>query len=194
MYKIFNEGMIEIITGPMFSGKSEELLRRLRTLEYAKLKPLVIKPKFDTRFSEEEIVSRSGVRHKTHILSDIREVYDLLKFDTYKAIVIDEAHFFGKDLVAVADNLANLGYLVIIAGLDQDYLRRPFGPIPDLLAIAERVTKLQAICVVCQHAASTSFRKIESNQQNLLGNYHEYEARCRKCHNKGEKQKQQNVN
>ncbi|TPR53708.1 thymidine kinase [Metamycoplasma neophronis] len=192
MYKIFNEGMIEVITGPMFSGKSEELLRRLRTLEYAKLKPLVIKPKFDTRFSAEEIVSRSGISHKTHILDNIKDIYDLLKQDSYKAVVIDEAHFFGHDLVLVADDLANLGYLVIIAGLDQDYLRQPFGPMPELMAIAERVTKLQAICVVCQHAASTSFRKVASNKTNLLGNYHEYEARCRKCHVHGEKMKKVN--
>ncbi|AWX42837.1 thymidine kinase [Metamycoplasma cloacale] len=185
MYKIFNEGMIEVITGPMFSGKSEELLRRLRTIEYAKLKPLVIKPSFDTRFSDNEIVSRAGIKSKTHCLKNIKEIYELLKEDQYKAVVIDEAHFFDETLVEVADDLANRGYLVIIAGLDQDYTRKPFGCIPQLLAIAERVTKLQAICVQCQHAASTSYRKIKSDQQNVLGNYQEYEARCRKCHIKG---------
>ncbi|TPE57987.1 thymidine kinase [[Mycoplasma] falconis] len=189
MYKNFNEGMIEVITGPMFSGKSEELLRRLRTLEYAKLKPLVIKPQFDTRFSSKEIVSRAGVKHQTHVLSDINEVYQLLRLDKYKAVVIDEAHFFSLDLVSVADDLANKGYLVIVAGLDQDYLRKPFGPIPNLLAIAERVTKLQAICVICQHAASTSYRKVSSDESHLLGNTQEYEARCRKCHNLGIKNK-----
>ncbi|AZG68696.1 thymidine kinase [Mycoplasma struthionis] len=188
MYKIFNEGMIEVITGPMFSGKSEELLRRLRTLEYAKLKPLVIKPKFDTRFSSEKIISRSGVSHETHVLEDINDLYLLLKKDPeIKAVVIDEAHFFNQDLVKVADDLANKGYLIIVAGLDQDYLRQPFGPIPNLLAIAERVTKLAAICVKCQHAASTSFRKIKDNSQHLLGDQDEYEVRCRKCHVKGMK-------
>ena len=189
MYKVFNDGMIEVIVGPMFSGKSEELLKRLRTLEYAKLTPLVIKPKFDSRFSETEIVSRSGVKHDTHTLSNIREVYDLLKNKEYKAILIDEAHWFNDELVDVADDLANKGYLVIVAGLDMDYLRRPFGPMPKLLAIAERITKLQAICVVCQHAASTSFRKSASSELNVLGDIDIYEARCRKCHNLGMKKK-----
>ncbi|WP_373436235.1 thymidine kinase [Metamycoplasma equirhinis] len=185
MYKNFNEGMIEVITGPMFSGKSEELLRRIRTLEYAKLKPLVIKPKFDIRFSDNEIVSRSGSRHKTIVLQNISEVYELLKNSQYKAIAIDEANFFGAELIEVAKNLANSGYLVIISGLDQDYLQRPFSPIPELLAMAERITKLQAVCIICQHAASTSFRKVKNNETNLLGDVNEYEARCRKCHNLG---------
>jgi len=190
MYKTFNDGMIEVITGPMFSGKSEELLRRVRTLEYAKMLPLLIKPEYDNRFSDDEIVSRCGVRRKTHSLKNINDVYELLKQDKYKAIIIDEAHFFGNSLIEVADDLANKGYLVIVAGLDQDYLRKPFGPIPALMAMAERVTKLQAICVVCQHAASTSFRKDSSNEQNLIGDYNEYEARCRKCHIMGQKQKE----
>ncbi|AWX69298.1 thymidine kinase [[Mycoplasma] anseris] len=185
MYKTFNEGMIEVIVGPMFSGKSEELLKRLRILEYAKFKSLVVKPVFDKRFSETEIVSRCGVRHKTHTIENANQIYDLLKQDDYQAVLIDEANFFGNDLIEVADNLANKGLLVIISGLDQDYKRRPFGPMPQLMAIAERVTKLQAICVVCQHAASTSFRKIESDETQVLGNFNEYEARCRKCHNKG---------
>lgn len=113
----------------------------------------------------------------------------MLQEDKYKAIVIDEAHWFNEELVKVADNLANKGYLVIVAGLDQNYLREPFGPIPNLLAIAERVTKLQAICVKCQHAASTSFRKVAVSEINLLGDFQEYEARCRKCHNAGQKEK-----
>lgn len=193
MYKTFNDGMIEIITGPMFSGKSEELLKRLRILEYAKLKPLVIKPIFDNRFSENNIVSRSGVKHITHSIKNIEEIYALLEKDTYKAILIDEAHFFSESIVEIADDLANKGYLVIISGLDLNYLRKPFNHMAKLMAIAERVTKLQAICVICQHAASTSFRKIKSDKINLLGDVDEYEARCRKCHIVGEIAKEKDI-
>lgn len=182
MYKKFSNGMIELITGPMFSGKSEELLRRLRTLSYAKFNSLLIKPEYDNRFSEDEIVSRSGLKEKTHTLKNINDIYNLLKNDKYQAILIDEAHFFGQDLIKVADDLANLGYLLIIAGLDQDYLRRPFSPISDLMAIAETVTKLQAVCVVCQNIATTSYRKIKNNELNYIGDFNEYEARCRRCH------------
>ncbi|RMA79113.1 thymidine kinase [Metamycoplasma subdolum] len=192
MYKNFNEGMIEVITGPMFSGKSEELLKRLRILEYAKLKPLVVKPQFDSRFSREKIVSRSGVSHETFTIKNSKDIFDLLKKDSYKAVLIDEANFFDDGLVEVADELANRGYLVIVAGLDQNFMRKPFGPMASLMAIAERVTKLQAICTICQHAASTSFRKVSSKIEHLLGDEDEYEARCRKCHLKGEKAKQQN--
>lgn len=189
MYKNFSKGMIEIITGPMFSGKSEELLRRLRTLSYAKFNSLIIKPKYDNRFSENEIVSRCGLKHKTFSIKKIEEIYNLLNKQKYQAVLIDEAHFFGLDLINIADDLANKGYLVIIAGLDQDYQRRPFEPIPSLMAIAETVTKLQAICVVCQNIASTSYRKAKSDDLNYLGDYNEYEARCRKCHLLGEKVK-----
>ncbi|WP_330463695.1 thymidine kinase [Metamycoplasma gateae] len=182
MYKKFSNGMIELITGPMFSGKSEELLRRLRTLSYAKFNSLLIKPEYDNRFSEDEIVSRSGLKEKTHTLKNINDIYNLLKNDKYQAILIDEAHFFGQDLIKVADDLANLGYLLIIAGLDQDYLRRPFSPISDLMAMAETVTKLQAVCVVCQNIATTSYRKIKNNELNYIGDFNEYEARCRRCH------------
>ncbi|WP_412031484.1 thymidine kinase [Metamycoplasma buccale] len=190
MYKTFNDGMIEIITGPMFSGKSEELLKRVRILEYAKLKPLVIKPTFDSRFSNDNIVSRAGIKHATYNVENVSEIYELLKKDKYKAILIDEAHFFDETLVSLADDLANKGYLVIISGLDLNYLRKPFNHMAKLMAMAERVTKLQAICVVCQHAASTSFRKVKSNKLNLLGDANEYEARCRKCHIIGEKEKE----
>ena len=189
MYKTFNNGMIEIITGPMFSGKSEELLRRLRTLEYAKFTSLVIKPDFDTRFSNKKIVSRAGNEHITHTIKDIEEIYDLLKEKNYNAILIDEAHFFSNKLVDVANELANKGYLVIVAGLDLNFKMQPFENIAHLMALAERVTKLQAVCMVCQHAASTSFRKVKVDEVNFLGDHSEYEARCRKCDLKGEAEK-----
>ncbi|PYF43081.1 thymidine kinase [Metamycoplasma alkalescens] len=185
MYKKFSDGMIEVITGPMFSGKSEELLKKLRTLSYAKFDALVIKPDFDSRFSKDEIVSRCGLKEKTFTIKDIKDIYSLLEKKKYQAILIDEAHFFSNELVDVVDDLANKGYLIIVAGLDQDYQRKPFGPIPNLMAIAEKVTKLQAICVVCQNIATTSYKKINNHQLHFLGDYDEYEARCRKCHNKG---------
>ncbi|MGX9372898.1 thymidine kinase [Mycoplasma sp. 3398] len=186
MYKRFSKGMIEIITGPMFSGKTEELLRRLRTLSYAKFNSLVIKPEYDNRFSDSEIVSRCGLKERTFSIKRIEDIYELLDKAKYDAILIDEAHFFGNNLISVADDLANKGYLIIIAGLDQDYRRQPFGPMPNLMAIAETITKLHAICVICQNVATTSYRKIKNKSLNLLGNYNEYEARCRKCHLLGE--------
>ncbi|MBU4692249.1 thymidine kinase [Mycoplasma zalophi] len=188
MYNKFSNGMIEVITGPMFSGKSEELLRRIRILEYAKYNILVIKPSFDTRFSISKIVSRAGTEHKTFVLDDIKKVYELINEDT-NAIVIDEAHFFGDDIVQVVNELANKGFLVIVSGLDQDFLKRPFYNMSQILSLAERVTKLQAVCVVCHNLASCSYRKSNDADVLLLDNTSNYEARCRKCHNDGIKNK-----
>ncbi|MBN4089244.1 thymidine kinase [Mycoplasma enhydrae] len=185
MNEKYNKGSIEIITGPMYSGKSEELLRKFKTLWYVGFNSLIIKPKFDNRFSETEIVSRAGTKCDTYTLEDINEIYSLLKKEHYDSILIDEAHFFSEDIIKIADDLANKGYLVVIAGLDQDYLHKPFGPMPQLMAIAERVTKLNAICVICKNLASMSYRKIDSEEQRLLGDYNEYEPRCRRCYNLG---------
>ncbi|QJR44212.1 thymidine kinase [Mycoplasma miroungirhinis] len=188
MYNKFSNGMIEVITGPMFSGKSEELLRRIRILEYAKYKILVIKPAFDTRFSSSKIVSRAGTEHHTIVLKDINEIYSLID-DKINAIAIDEANFFSNDIVNIVDDLANKGYLIIVSGLDQDYLRQPFENIAQILSLAERVTKLNAICVVCHNLASCSYRKTQDNSVLLLDNTSNYEARCRKCHIKGMKER-----
>ncbi|ENY68651.1 Thymidine kinase [Metamycoplasma auris 15026] len=185
MYPKYSDGMIEVIVGPMFSGKTEELLKKLRILSYAKFNTLVIKPSFDTRFATDQIVSRNGLRTPTHSLKNIKDIHNLLKQEKYQAILIDEAHFFGDEIIEVCDDLANSGYLVIIAGLDLDYLRRPFNHMAQLMAIAEKVTKLYAICVQCQNIATTSFKKIKNNDLHFLGDTDEYEARCRKCHLKG---------
>ncbi|MGZ9413234.1 thymidine kinase [Mycoplasma sp. 480] len=186
MYKKFSEGMIEVITGPMFSGKSEELLKRIRILEYANIKTLVVKPHFDNRFAEDEIISRSGAKISTFNASTAEEIKELFNKKNYKAIAIDEVHFFGKDVLNLLSDLADDGVRVIVSGLDMDYLRRPFSIVPALLSMAENVTKLQAVCVKCKNAASTSFRKINSKNVKLLGDTEEYEARCRSCHIKGE--------
>ncbi|WGI36788.1 thymidine kinase [Mesomycoplasma lagogenitalium] len=193
MYKKFSEGMIEVITGPMFSGKSEELLKRIRILEYANIKTLVIKPNFDTRFSENEIISRSGAKISTHSVSSADEIRELFKKKNYKAVAIDEVHFFNKDVLTLINELADDGIRVIVSGLDLDYLRRPFGIMPYLLSMAETITKLQAVCVRCKNAASTSFRKVNSRNLKMLGDIEEYEARCRSCHIKGEFTKMQEV-
>ncbi|MBN3535056.1 thymidine kinase [Mycoplasma procyoni] len=186
MYKKFSEGMIEVITGPMFSGKSDELLKRIRILGYANIKTLVIKPVFDNRFSENEIISRSGSKIATHNASSADEIRELFEKGNYKAVAIDEIHFFSKDILGLIGELADDGVRVIVSGLDMDYLRRPFGIMPSILAMAEHVTKLQAICVKCKNAATTSFRKGNSRSLKLLGDIEEYEARCRSCHIKGE--------
>ncbi|CAC13318.1 THYMIDINE KINASE [Mycoplasmopsis pulmonis] len=189
MYNRFNKGMIEVITGPMFSGKTEELLRRFRLLNYAKAKTLLIKPAFDTRFSKEEIISRAGVKTKTHSVKNTEQIRKILEKEKFDALVIDEIHFFDFDIVYLIEELANSGYHIIVSGLDQNFKREPFEVVSYLLSIAEKVTKLQAICVKCQRAATTTFRKVESKEIKLLGDVDEYEARCRKCHIQGSKDK-----
>ncbi|UVD81856.1 thymidine kinase [Mycoplasma iguanae] len=188
MYKKFSEGMIEVITGPMFSGKSDELLKRIITLSYANVKTLIFKPTFDTRFSDDEIVSRSGAKMKAYNVKDSQQIREIIsqQKSKFKAIAIDEVHFFDKDLIFLIDELANSGYRVIVSGLDQDFLRRPFTIMPQLLAMAEHIDKLQAICVVCKNAASTTFRKVNKSNIKLIGDTDEYESRCRSCHIKGE--------
>ncbi|VEU59697.1 thymidine kinase [Mesomycoplasma neurolyticum] len=182
MYKKFYKGMIEVITGPMFSGKSDELLKRIRILKYANIETLVIKHKFDKRFSDEEIISRTGAKVKAKSASNIEEIKKLFNPRIHQAIAIDEAQFFQKDLVNFINEKADQGIRIIVSGLDMDYLRRPFGIMPQILAIAEHITKLQAICLQCKKAASTTFRKTKSNALKVLGDVDEYEARCRNCH------------
>ncbi|MGX9395390.1 thymidine kinase [Mycoplasma sp. 3341] len=177
----FDQGIIQVITGPMFSGKSEELLKRVRTLEYAGYKMTIIKPAIDTRFGKDNIVSRSGIKHETHSLQDIKDIYQLIEEDT-NAIIIDEAQFFGDEIVEIVDDLANKGYLVIVSGLDQDYRRKPFKNMAMIMAIAEKVTKLYAVCVVCKNRASCSYRTVNSKKTILIDDESSYEARCRNCH------------
>lgn len=173
-------GWIEVICGSMFSGKSEELIRRLHRCEIARQKIQVFKPTRDTRFSDTDIVSHSALRIPSIPVSDSQELFNEVLPDT-QVIGIDEAQFFDNGLIEVCESLANQGKRIIVAGLDQDYRGVPFEPIPQLMAIAEFVTKTHAICVICGNPANRSYRKVASEERILLGAEDNYEPRCRKC-------------
>ena len=173
-------GWIEVIAGSMFSGKSEELIRRLRRARIARLKVQVFKPEIDVRFSRDHIVSHSEMRHESRAVCGAREILELLDPST-EVVGIDEAQFFDNDLVAVVNELAGRGVRVIVAGLDQDYTGRPFEPMPQLLAVAEYITKTHAICVRCGQPANYSQRTVQVEGQVVVGAADAYEARCRRC-------------
>jgi len=175
-------GSIEVITGSMFSGKTEELIRRLRRAQYAGLKVEIFKPSLDNRYSDKRVVSHD----ETSILStpvDNASSILLLSGDV-EVIGIDEAQFFDNSIVEVCNRLADNGIRVLIAGLDMDFMGKPFGPMPALITIAEYVTKLHAICVRCGNLANYSFRKSEEEQVVVLGEKDKYEPLCRNCYNK----------
>jgi len=175
------EGSIEVICGSMFSGKTEELIRRLRRAEIAKLKIENFKPKSDTRYAESAIVSHNAnAIHSTPV--DHSSAILLYGGDSH-VVGIDEAQFFDDELPEVCTKLANKGIRVIVAGLDMDFSGKPFGPIPRLMAIAEKVTKVQAVCVKCGGPALYSFRLVENDSKFLLGEKESYEPRCRNCYN-----------
>lgn len=173
-------GWIEVIAGCMFSGKTEELIRRLRRAKIAKQEVKIFKPKIDNRFSNSDIVSHSEQSLPSILIDDIKEIYKYS--DDAEVIGIDEAQFFSYDIVDVCNKLANEGKRVIIAGLDQDYRGMPFEPMPQLLATAEYITKTLAICVVCGNPADKTQRKTTSSERVVVGASEVYEARCRKCH------------
>ncbi len=173
-------GWIEVIAGSMFSGKSEELIRRLRRARIARQKVQVFKPEIDERFSKDHIVSHSEMRHESHAVGSAAEILARVAPET-DVVGIDEAQFFDNDLVAVANELAGRGVRVIIAGLDQDYTGRPFEPMPQLLAVAEYITKTHAICVRCGQPANYSQRIIPVEERVVVGASDTYEARCRRC-------------
>ncbi len=173
-------GWIEVIAGSMFSGKSEELIRRLRRAKIARQKVQVFKPEVDTRFSQDHIVSHSEMRHESSNVSSTKDLLARLEPDT-EVVGIDEGQFFDNELVAVANTLAQRGVRVIIAGLDQDYTGKPWEPMPQLLAIAEYITKTHAICMKCGQPANYSQRTFESEERVAVGAAGMYEARCRRC-------------
>jgi thymidine kinase len=173
-------GWIEVISGCMFSGKTEELIRRLRRAQIAKQNVKIFKPNIDTRFSKNSIVSHSEQSLPSILIKDINEVIELSQ--DAQVIGIDEAQFFSSDIVNVCNELANKDKRVIVAGLDQDYKGIPFEPMPHLLAIAEYITKALAICVVCGNPADKTQRKTTSSERVVVGASDIYEARCRKCH------------
>lgn len=173
-------GWIEVITGSMFSGKSEELIRRIRRAQIARLKVQVFKPVIDDRYSSDHIVSHSDMRIASTNVRNSDEVIRLVADDT-EVVGIDEGQFFDLNLPAACNTLADLGKRVIVAGLDQDYLGRPFEPMPQLLAIAEYITKTLAICMVCGDPANHTQRLVQSGERVLVGASGTYEARCRHC-------------
>jgi thymidine kinase len=185
---IRNTGWIEVVCGSMFSGKSEELIRRIRRCQIAKQRIQIFKPQRDTRFSKTDIVSHNESRIASVPVSDSQELYRLVEPET-QVVGIDEAQFFDNGLVQVCEILANEGKRVIVAGLDQDYRGLPFEPLPQLMAVAEFVTKCLAICVVCGNPANRSYRKVASEERILLGATDVYEPRCRKCFRVEEDQK-----
>jgi len=175
-----HHGWIEVITGSMFSGKSEELIRRLRRAQIARQKVQIFKPRIDSRYSDDHIVSHSEMRMESSTVANSAELITAVDADT-EVVGIDEGQFFDPRLPAACDTLANQGKRVIVAGLDQDYLGNPFEPMPQLLAIAEYITKTHAVCVVCGNPASHTQRLIASSERVLLGAQGTYEARCRRC-------------
>ncbi|MBS1503895.1 MAG: thymidine kinase [Bacteroidetes bacterium] len=174
-------GSIEVICGSMFSGKTEELIRRLRRAQIARLSVEIFKPRTDTRFDETAVVSHNSTSiHSTPV--DNSSAILLLGSDV-QVVGIDEAQFFDSELPKVCTILANRGVRVIVAGLDMDYRGEPFGPMPGLMAIAESVTKVQAVCVRCGNPALYSYRLAPGNETVLLGEKESYEPRCRVCYN-----------
>ena len=174
-------GRIEVICGSMFSGKTEELIRRLKRAKFARQKVEIFKPALDTRYSQEEVVSHDS----NHILSTpIESSASILLLATDVDVGIDEAQFFDDELPAVCNELVRRGTRVIIAGLDMDFKCQPFGPMPALMALADEVTKVHAICVRCGNLAYVSHRTVENDKLVLLGEKMEYEPLCRDCYYK----------
>ena len=175
-------GWIEVVCGSMFSGKTEELIRRIRRAQYASLNVIIFKPKLDTRDKKNTVVSHDGKVIQCKTIKKSEEIYKRVK--DCKVVGIDEAQFFNNNLVEVCNQLANQGVRVIIAALDMDYEGNPFEPIPQLMSIAEDVTKVRAICIQCGDLANYSYRIVDKDEQILLGEKNEYEARCRNCFSK----------
>jgi thymidine kinase len=179
-----NLGWIEVICGPMFSGKSEELMRRLRRAMIARKRVQVFKPLIDDRYSADEIVSHNDSRMKSQAVASAADILPSVEART-EVIGIDESNFFGADLAEVATRLADGGKQVIIAGLDTDYMGRPFSPMPELLSLGESITKTLAICMRCGNPAKHTQRLVESTDLIVVGATGMYEARCRRCFEPG---------
>ncbi len=182
------DGWIEVICGCMFAGKTEELIRRINRITYAKKSILVFKPKIDNRYDEGSVVSHSQKKIKSIVISNASEILENLPKELPYAIAVDEVQFFGEELIPVIESLANSGVRIICAGLDQDFRGEPFGIMPMILSRAEYVTKLQAICQVCGQPATRTQRIINGEPADyddpiiLVSAAEKYEARCRHCH------------
>jgi len=177
--EVSRRGSIEVITGSMFSGKTEELIRRLRRAQYAGLKVEIFKPSLDKRYSESRVVSHDEKSILSTAVDNASSI--LLLAADVRVVGIDEAQFFDNAIIDVCNNLADNGIRIVIAGLDMDFMGNPFGPMPGLLAIAEYVTKVHAICMRCGNLAQYSFRKSDEEQVVLLGEKDKYEPLCRSC-------------
>jgi thymidine kinase len=177
-------GWVEVITGSMFSGKSEELIRRIRRAQIARQKVQIFKPRIDARYSSDEIVSHSDMKMPSQVVATASEILERVGQDT-EVVGIDEGQFFDLSLVDVVNTLADQGRRVIVAGLDQDYRGRPFEPMPQLLAVAEYVDKTLAICMRCGAPANRSQRLVAARDRVVVGGSEQYEARCRRCFQPG---------
>lgn len=177
-----NRGSVEVITGSMFSGKTEELIRRLRRAQFAGLKVEIYKPSLDKRYSETRVVSHDEKSITSTPVDNASAI--LLYAGDVNVIGIDEAQFFDNSIVDVCNTLADKGIRIVVAGLDMDFMGKPFGPMPALLSIAEYVTKVHAICMRCGNLAQYSYRKSEEEQVVVLGEKDKYEPLCRDCYNK----------
>jgi len=182
-------GTIEVITGSMFSGKTEELIRRLRRAQLAGLRVEIFKPTVDRRYSDTRVVSHDEKSINSTPVENASSI--ILLAGDCDVVGIDEAQFFDDSLVDVCNQLADEGKRVVVAGLDMDFMARPFGPMPDLMAVAEFVTKVHAICTRCGNLAQYSFRKVPVDRQVLLGEKDVYEPLCRKCYNEMKRSKSQ---
>lgn len=182
-YRGQRSGWIEVVTGCMFSGKTEELIRRIRRATIANQKVLIFKPQKDDRYSDVEVVSHDSNAISSIPVAHCRDI--IVKVEDAEVVGIDEAQFFSMDLVKVCEQLALNGVRVVIAGLDLDYRGVPFGPMPHLMAIAEYVTKVHAICPHCGNLATHSYRLVDDSNVVLLGEKEAYEPRCRTCYSMG---------
>ena len=180
MYPHVAIGQIEVICGSMFSGKSEELIRRLRRAQIGRQRVQVFKPAIDTRSADDYVSSHSAQRIQAEIVQSSDEILRAVH-DRTDVVGVDEVQFFDAGVVQVVDKLANMGKRVIVAGLDQDYLGRPFEPMPQIMAIAEYVTKTLAVCSRCGAPANRSQRVVSGDSRVLVGATEKYEARCRRC-------------
>ncbi|MBQ6560285.1 MAG: thymidine kinase [Erysipelotrichaceae bacterium] len=187
MYQSYKDGWIETISGCMFAGKTEELIRRIKVLEFAKKEIMVFKPVIDNRYSDTKVVSHAGSSVESHVINRASEILDLVK-DTTQVVAIDEVQFFDDEICDVCNELADRGIRVMAAGLDTDFRGEPFGPMPQLMTEAEFVTKLAAVCNKCGAPATRTQRIINGKPASyndpiiLVGASESYEARCRHCH------------
>lgn len=194
MYQRYRDGWVETISGCMFAGKTEELIRRIKVLEFAKKEIMVFKPIIDNRYSDTKVVSHAGSSVESHVVNNALEILDLIK-DTTQVVAIDEAQFFDDSICDVCNELADRGIRVMAAGLDTNFKGEPFGPMPKLITEAEFVTKLAAVCNKCGAPATRTQRIINGKPASyndpiiLVGASESYEARCRHCHEVPDKPK-----